>query len=337
MSAVLSALRAVTSRRDLSGDEMTAVMEQIADGDTDQIQVGALLTALRTKGETPEEISSAARVMRRHAKKVDVKELDVIDTCGTGGDGANTFNISTAAAIVAAAAGAAVAKHGNRSASSRCGSADVLEELGVVLGDTDVFLQCIRKARLGFLFAPHHHSAFKAVGATRASLGVPTIFNLIGPLANPASAKRQVVGVSTEDHVPVVAEALRSLGTEHALVVHGDGTDEIAVSGTTLVHEVRRGTVSAFTLTPEQLGVASWRREDLRGGDASHNAAICLRVLSGESGAPRDSVLANAGAALYVAGRVSSIREGVALAARAIDDGNARRTLSTVVALSRGS
>jgi anthranilate phosphoribosyltransferase len=337
MSAVLDALRAATSRRDLTGDEMTAAMEQIAGGDADQIQVGALLTALRTKGETAEEISSAARVMRRHAKKVDVEAVDVVDTCGTGGDGANTFNISTAAAIVAAAAGASVAKHGNRSASSRCGSADVLEELGVVLGDSNVFLRCLHKARLGFLFAPHHHSAFKAVGATRAALGVPTIFNLIGPLANPASARRQVVGVSTEGHVPLVAEALRSLGAEHALVVHGDGTDEIAVSGPTLVHEVRRGSVGVFTLTPEQLGVSTWRREDLRGGDATQNADICRRVLSGERGGPRDAVLANAGAALYVAGRVSSIREGVALSARVIDDGSARRTLETVVEVSRGS
>ena len=295
MSAVSDALHAATSRRDLTGDEMTAVMEQIAGGDADQIQVGALLTALRTKGETAEEISSAARVMRRHAKKVDVEPVDVVDTCGTGGDGANTFNISTAAAIVAAAAGASVAKHGNRSASSRCGSADVLEELGVVLGDSNVFLQCLHKARLGFLFAPHHHAAFKAVGATRAALGVPTIFNLIGPLANPASVRRQVVGVSTEGHVPLVAEALRSLGAEHALVVHGDGTDEIAVSGPTLVHEVRRGSIEAFTLTPEQIGVSKWRREDLRGGDATQNAAICRRVLSGERGGPRDAVLANAG------------------------------------------
>ncbi|MGA9077382.1 MAG: anthranilate phosphoribosyltransferase [Acidimicrobiales bacterium] len=337
MSAVSDALHAATSRRDLTGDEMTAVMEQIAGGDADQIQVGALLTALRTKGETAEEISSAARVMRRHAKKVDVEPVDVVDTCGTGGDGANTFNISTAAAIVAAAAGASVAKHGNRSASSRCGSADVLEELGVVLGDSNVFLQCLHKARLGFLFAPHHHAAFKAVGATRAALGVPTIFNLIGPLANPASVRRQVVGVSTEGHVPLVAEALRSLGAEHALVVHGDGTDEIAVSGPTLVHEVRRGSIEAFTLTPEQIGVSKWRREDLRGGDATQNAAICRRVLSGERGGPRDAVLANAGAALYVAGRVSSIREGVALSARVIDDGSARRTLETVVEVSRSS
>jgi anthranilate phosphoribosyltransferase len=335
MSAILSALRAATARRDLTSDEMTAAMEQIASGDVNQIQVGALLTALHTKGETAEEISSAARVMRRHAKKVDVAERVVVDTCGTGGDGAGTFNISTTAAIVAAAAGASVAKHGNRSASSRCGSADVLEELGVVLGDTEVFQQCMKKARLGFLFAPNHHSAFKAVGATRTALGVPTIFNLIGPLANPASATRQVVGVSTEGHVAVVADALRSLGTEHALVVHGDGTDEIAVSGTTIVHEVRQNSLSAFTLTPDELGLSTWRREDLRGGDAARNAAICTAVLSGETGGPRDAVLANAGAALYVAGRARSIRAGVKLAARAIDDGRARRTLATVVALSR--
>lgn len=337
MSAVLSALQAATARRNLTDGEMTAAMEQIAGGEANQIQVGALLTALRTKGETAEEVSSAARVMRRHAKKVHVQAENVIDTCGTGGDGAGTFNISTTAAIVAAAAGATVAKHGNRSASSRCGSADVLEELGVAFGDTELFLRCLDQARLGFLFAPAHHSAFKAVGATRAALGVSTIFNLIGPLANPASARRQVVGVSTERHVPVIAEALRSLGTEHALVVHGDGTDEIAVSGTTLVHEVRRATVSTFTVSPEDLGVSSWRREDLRGGEASRNADICRSVLAGERGAPRDAVLANAGAALYVAGRARSIREGVALAGEAIDDGSARRTLATVVELSRGS
>ncbi|HXZ82314.1 MAG TPA: anthranilate phosphoribosyltransferase [Acidimicrobiales bacterium] len=337
MSAVLEALRAATSRRDLTRDEMTAAMEQIAAGDADQIQVGALLTALRTKGETAEEVSAAAGVMRRHAKKVDVEGLDVVDTCGTGGDGAGTFNISTAAAIVAAAAGAPVAKHGNRSVSSRCGSVDVLEELGVVVGDIGVFLSCLKEVGLGFLLAPNHHAAFRAVGATRAALGVPTIFNLVGPLANPASAQRQVVGVSTVGHVPVVAEALRSLGTEHALVVHGDGTDEIAVSGTTFVHEVRRGSVSAFRLTPDEIGVGRWRREDLQGGDASRNAAICTEVLSGEKGGPRDAVLANAGAALYVAGRAQSIREGVDLAARAIDDGRARRTLAGVVELSRAS
>lgn len=337
MNAVLDALRAATARRNLTGDEMTAAMEQIADGNSDPIQVAALLTALRTKGESADEIGAAALVVRRHATKVDVGRTDVVDTCGTGGDEAGTFNISTAAAIVAAAAGAPVAKHGNRSASSRCGSADVLEELGVVLGDAEVFLRCLRDVGLGFLFAPNHHAAFKAVGATRAALGVPTIFNLIGPLANPASAKRQVVGVATEGYVPVIAEALSSLGTEHALVVHGDGTDEIAVSGTTFVNEVRRSTVSAFTLTPEQLGVASWRREDLRGGDVARNAAILTGVLAGEAGAPRDAVLANAGAALYVAGKVSSIREGVGLAARAVDDGGARRKLEAVIALSRAS
>jgi anthranilate phosphoribosyltransferase len=337
MNAVLDALRAATARRDLTGEEMTAAMEQIADGDSDPIQVGALLTALRTKGESAEEIGAAALVVRRHARLVDVGRTDVVDTCGTGGDAAGTFNISTAAAIVAAAAGAPVAKHGNRSASSRCGSADVLEELGVVLGNAEVFLRCLRKAGLGFLFAPNHHAAFKAVGATRAALGVPTIFNLIGPLANPASARRQVVGVPTEGHVPLIAEALSSLGTEHALVVHGDGTDEIAVSGTTLVNEVRRSTVSAFTLTPEQLGVASWRRDDLRGGNVTRNAAILTGVLAGETGGPRDAVLANAGAALYVAGKASSIREGVELAARAIDDGRARRKLEAVIGLTRAS
>jgi anthranilate phosphoribosyltransferase len=337
MNAVQDALRAASSRRDLTAGEMTAAMEEIAAGDANQIQVGALLTALRTKGETAEELSAAARVMRRHAKKVDVAGLDVVDTCGTGGDGANTFNISTVAAIVAAAAGAPVAKHGNRSVSSRCGSADVLEELGVALGGMEVFLYCLKEVGLGFLFAPNHHAAFKSVGATRAALGVPTIFNLVGPLANPASVKRQVVGVSSVERVPVVAEALRSLGTEHALVVHGDGTDEIAVSGTTLVLEVQRGSLSAFTLTPGELGVDSWCRDDLRGGDASENAAICTRVLAGERGGPRDAVLVNAGAALYLAGRAASIPEGVGLAARAIDEGRARHTLAGLVAASRAS
>lgn len=334
MSAVAVALHAVAARRDLSADEMTEAMEEIAGGGANPIQVGALLAALRTKGETAEEVGAAARVMRRHVAIVDVQGLSVVDTCGTGGDGAGTFNISTTAAIVAASAGAAVAKHGNRSASSMCSSADVLEALGVALGDGDVFLRCLEGASIGFLFAPHHHPAFKAVAPTRAQLGLRTIFNLIGPLANPAGARRQVLGVATEEHVAVMAGALRVLGTEHALVVHGDGTDEIAVTGSTLVHEIRGDSVQTFIVTPDALGLGTWQRSDLRGGDAATNAAICKAVLAGERGGPRDAVLANAGAALYVAGVAATIREGVTMAADAIDDGRATETLGRVIALS---
>jgi anthranilate phosphoribosyltransferase len=328
------ALATVVAAQSLSREEMSNAMEEIVQGDAPPAQIAGLLVALRMKGETVDELVGAATVMRRHVRGVSVDIPTLIDTCGTGGDGSGTFNISTTAAIVAAAAGATVAKHGNRSISSKCGSADLLEALGVSV-DSDHAERCLREVGIAFLFAPKHHPAFKAVGPLRAALGVRTMFNLMGPLLNPAGAKRQVVGVYDDGFVELVAGALAELGAEHALVVHGDGTDEISVTGSTVIVEVQSGVVrSSTTVTPEDLGLSRWSLNELRGGDAQANAAITRSVLAGTPGAPRDSVLANAGAALYVAGLASDIRAGVELAAKAIDEGAGERTLAKFVVTS---
>jgi anthranilate phosphoribosyltransferase len=329
------ALATVVAARSLTREEMSSAMEEIVQGDAAPAQVAGFLIALRMKGETVDELVGAASVMRRHIRGVTVDIPKLVDTCGTGGDGSGTFNISTTAAIVAAAAGATVAKHGNRSISSKCGSADLLEALGVTV-DNDHAVRCLKEVGIAFLFAPKHHPAFKAVGPVRAALGVRTMFNLMGPLLNPAGAKRQVVGVYDEGFVDLVAGALAELGAEHALVVHGDGTDEISVTGPTVMIEIRDGkTQRKTTVLPEDLGLSHWSIDDLHGGDAQANAAITRSVLSGNAGGPRDSVLANAGAALYVAGVASDIRSGVELAAKAIDSGAAEQTLARFVATSK--
>jgi len=329
------ALATVVAARSLTREEMSSAMEEIVQGDAAPAQVAGLLIALRMKGETVDELVGAASVMRRHIRGVTVDIPTLVDTCGTGGDGSGTFNISTTAAIVAAAAGATVAKHGNRSISSKCGSADLLEALGVAV-DNDHAVRCLKEVGIAFLFAPKHHPAFKAVGPVRASLGVRTMFNLMGPLLNPAGAKRQVIGVYDDGFVDLVAGALAELGAEHALVVHGGGTDEISVTGPTVMIEIREGkTQPPTTVLPEDLGVRHWSIDDLRGGDAQTNAAITRSVLAGNPGGPRDSVLANAGAALYVAGVADAIRSGVELAAKAIDSGAAEQTLAKFVATSK--
>jgi anthranilate phosphoribosyltransferase len=316
---------------------MAGVMEEIADGGSTPAQVGALLAALRLKGETVDEIAGAAQVMRARAERVRVSQPVFVDTCGTGGDGRHTFNISTTAAFAVAGAGVAVAKHGNRSVSSRCGSADVLAALGVdVEAPRERVERCIAEVGIGFLFAPRLHPAFKAVAGTRRELGIRTIFNLLGPLANPAGARHQVMGVYEPRWVPVIGGVLAALGAAHAFVVHGDGLDEVAVTGTTRVAEVREGAVALGELEPEDLGVRRWPAGDLAGGDAERNARITRDVLAGQAGAPRDAVLANAAPALVAAGAAADLRAGVKLAAAAIDRGAAQEKLDLLVAASRG-
>jgi len=332
---IQQAIARLVERHDLSRAETAAVMTEIADGGATPAQVGAFLAALRLKGETVDEIAGAADVMRARADRVRVTREVFVDTCGTGGDGANTFNISTTAAFVVAGAGVCVAKHGNRSVSSRCGSADVLGALGVnVEASKEVVERCIEECGIGFLFAPRLHPAFKAVAGIRRELGIRSVFNLLGPLANPAGARHQVMGVYEPRWVPILGGVLAALGARHAFVVHGEGLDEIAVTGMTHVSEVKDGRVERYAMLPEDLGLRRWERSELAGGDASHNAAVVTAVLSGQKGAPRDAVLANAAAALVAAEAAPDLGAGVRLAAQAIDSGAALDKLERLRALS---
>ncbi len=333
---IQQAIAGLVERKDLARAEMAAVVTEIADGGATPAQVGAFLAALRLKGETVDEIAGAAEVMRARADRVRVDREVFVDTCGTGGDGQNTFNISTTAAFAVAGAGVTVAKHGNRSVSSRCGSADVLAALGVGgAAAKGVVVRGLADVGVGFLFAPRLHPAFKAVAGLRRELAIRTIFNLLGPLANPAGARHQVMGVYEARWVPVIGGVLAALGSVRAFVVHGEGLDEIAVTGTTHVAEVRDGAVARYTLTPEELGVSRWPASAIAGGDAAHNARVTRDVLAGQAGGPRDAVLANAAAALVAAGAAPALRAGVRLAAGAIDRGAAREKLELLVAASR--
>lgn len=334
---IAHAIKRIVDGQDLGRDEMRAVFGDVMDGRASDVQKSALLIALRMKGETPEEITGAAEAMRARVTPLDVDREELVDTCGTGGDGCGTFNISTVAAIVAAGAGARVAKHGNRAVSSICGSADVLSALGVHIDlDATQMSEVLRRAGIAFLFAPKLHPAMAAVVSVRKELGVRTIFNVLGPLTNPAFARRQVLGVYAERLVEVVGHVLAALGAKHALVVHSrDGLDEISVSAPTRVCEVRDGEVCFYEVTPEELGVGRHAIELLAGGDARQNAAIAREILSGAAGsgdARHDVVVANAGAALYVAGLAPSIREGVAIARDSIASGNALAKLHQLVA-----
>jgi len=318
--------------------EMSGVMTEIADGGATPAQVGAFLAALRVKGETVDEIAGAAEVMRARVDPVHVAKEIFVDTCGTGGDGRHTFNISTTAAFVVAGAGVTVAKHGNRAVSSRSGSADVLAALGVdVDAPKDVVERCIADVGIGFLFAPRLHPAFKAVAGIRRELGVRTIFNLLGPLANPAGARHQVMGVYEPRWVPVIGGVLAALGAAHAFVVHGEGLDEIAVTGMTHVCEVKDGNLDRYAILPEDLGLARHLEAEIAGGDADLNAGILRDVLGGQKGGPRDAAVANAAAALVCAGVARDLRGGVELAVQAIDCGAAAEKLARLVAATRGA
>jgi anthranilate phosphoribosyltransferase len=320
----------------LSQDESAAAFDRMMSGDVTPSQMGAFLMALRVRGEQVSEIAGAARAMRARALRIEAPP-GAIDTVGTGGDGSGSFNISTAAALVVAGAGVPVAKHGNRNFSSKSGAADILAALGVNL-DCDMALvqRAIHEAGICFLMAPRHHSATRHVAPTRVELGTRTIFNLLGPLSNPAGVKRQLVGVFAPEWVRPVAEVLGMLGSERAWVVHGDGMDEITTAGTTRVAELNNGAVSEFDLTPEQAGLKRVSLAELRGGDPAENAARLRAVLGGEAGALRDIVLLNAGAALTIAGRAGGVTEGMKLAAAAIDGGKARLALDRLIAITNG-
>jgi anthranilate phosphoribosyltransferase len=332
------AIATVIAGRDLSPAEAEAVMETIMTGQATQAQIGAILTALRMKGETPEEIAAFAKVMRAHAVQVNPRVTGtLVDTCGTGGDGAQTFNISTAAAFVAAGAGVPIVKHGNRGVSSRCGSADVLSALGVAVSTVpaEKLAKIVDSVGMVFLFAPNHHPATRHVMAARQELGCRTVFNLLGPLANPAGAGAQVLGVYDRNLTGPVAEVLRLLGVSRALVVYGSGLDEITVTGETCVTELDGDRITNYTVTPEQFGFARAAPADLLGGDPEENARIVRNVLAGKKGAARDIVLMNAGAAIYVGGRAATLAEGIRLAADSIDSGRAAQKLDALVAATR--
>jgi anthranilate phosphoribosyltransferase len=331
---IAAAIKRAVDGHHLNRDEMYEVFAHVMDGRATDVQKSALLVALRMKGETAEEITGAALAMRERVTPIDADRENLVDTCGTGGDGRGTFNVSTIAALVAAGAGANVAKHGNRAVSSSCGSADLLSALGVQIDlDAPRMAQVLRRAGIAFLFAPKLHPAMSAVAAIRRELGVRTIFNVLGPLTNPAFARRQVLGVYAERLVETVAHVLAALGAEHALVVHSrDGLDEISVSAPTKVCEVRGGEVRGYDVTPEELGLPTHDLGELAGGDAIANAAIARDILNGANGARHDIVVANAGAALYVAGLAPSIRDGVALAHESIASGRARQKLQELIA-----
>ncbi|HZU12467.1 MAG TPA: anthranilate phosphoribosyltransferase [Chloroflexota bacterium] len=320
----------------LDADEAAALMARMMDEELTPIQLAGIMIALRAKGETPDEVVGFARTMRARARQLDVVG-DLADTCGTGGDFSGTFNISTAAAIIVAACGQPVAKHGNRAASGRCGSADVLEALGVdITLPPDGVAECVREAGIGFLFAPAFHPAMKFAAVPRRELGVRTVFNLLGPLTNPAHPTYQLLGVSSGNLLYLMAEALLKLGVRRALVVHSaDGMDEISVSGPTMVREVGNGAIRSYEITPEEFGVERAPRDAVKGGDAETNAAILRAVLDGESGPARDAAVINAAAALYVAGRAPSLPAGADLAQEAIDSGRAAATLESFRAASQ--
>ena len=321
---------------DLAEHEAESVLEQIMSGNASEVQTAAFLIALRSKGETVEEIVGLARTMRRFSLRVETAGVNLVDTCGTGGDKSGTFNISTTAAFVVAGAEAQVAKHGNRSATSQCGSADVLEALGANLSmPAEKVAGCIENVGIGFMFAPLHHEAMKHVVPVRKELGVRTIFNFLGPLTNPAGAGYQLIGVSDRTYVEVIAWALKELGCKHGLVVYGsDGLDEITITGPTDVAEIREGSdeVDLYTITPEDYGLERVEGADmLKGGSAAENANILKSILDGEQGVRRDIVLLNAGAALYAVGIAESIAGGVRMAAGSIDSGAAKNKLKDFI------
>ena len=345
---ITEAVRVLVDRRDLTRIEAAAAMEAIMSGAATNAQIAAFLTALRMKGETVEELTGFAQVMRGKAVRVRTRGEEIaaltgtdremlIDTCGTGGDAAGTFNVSTATAFVVAGAGLKVAKHGNRSVSSLCGSADVVETLGINLELTPAKVaRCIDEVGIGFLYAPLLHTAMKHVMAARREMGIRTVFNMLGPLTNPAAANAQVIGVYSAALTEPLARVLADLGTVRAFVVHGaDGLDEVSNTGDSRISEVREGVVRTLTVRPEDFGLARATIADLQGGDREQNARIIRAVLDGEGGPKRDIVLMNASAALVAGGKARDLKEGVELAARSIDTGAGRAALEALITLSR--
>ena len=334
---IQTAIRTVCDRKDLDQDQMRTVMRIVMTGEATPAQIGGLLIGLRMKGETVDEITAAAEVMRELATHVDVSDPHLVDTCGTGGDGINTFNISTASAFVVAAAGAKVAKHGNRSVSSQSGSADVLEAAGVSLELTpDQVAQCITEVGVGFMFAPKHHGAMKHAIGPRREMAVRTIFNVLGPLTNPAGAPHQVLGVFDGSLVEPLANVLKQLGSKHVLVVHAeDGMDEFSIESPSHVSELKDGKVTSYTITPDQVGLEQGTVSELAVQSADESLALINRVFDNEAGPARDIVALNAGAAIYAAGLASSLQAGVAKALECIADGGARERLQSLSQLSQ--
>jgi anthranilate phosphoribosyltransferase len=331
-----AAIRAITERRDLSRAEMSEVMHLIMTGQATPAQIGGFLIGMRMKGETADELTAAAQVMRELAARVEIGGEHLVDIVGTGGDGSSTFNISTASAIVVAAAGGRVAKHGNRAVSSKSGSADLLEAAGVKLDlQPGQVRKCIDEIGVGFMFAPMHHSAMKHAVGPRKEMGVRTLFNLLGPLTNPAGAQHQVLGVFGKHWVEPVAEVLRQLGSTHALVVHSrDGMDEISVAAPTDVAELKDGYIRCYQIVPEEFGFARGDLAALKVADAQESLAIIRDVLDGKPGPARDIVVLNAGAAVYAADLVDTLAAGIAKAAEVIDSGAAREKLAALVRVS---
>jgi anthranilate phosphoribosyltransferase len=334
---IKEAIQSAVDGQDLSQAEAQSVMHEIMSGEASPAQIGALATALRIKGETAEELLGFAGVMREKATRVAHSQGEVVDTCGTGGDKSGSFNISTTAAFVVAGAGAKVAKHGNRAMSSRSGSADLLEALGVRTDlEPEAMGRCIDQAGIGFLFAQALHPALKHAALPRREIGIRTFFNLLGPLSNPAGARRQVLGVFDPDYCEKLAWVLGKLGSTHVLVVAGlDGLDEISTTDESLVAEYREGKVRSFHVSPEEYGLPKASLEDLKGGDAAKNAEISRAVLGGEKGFKRDIVLLNASAGLVAAGLCTSLREGMVLAAKSLDSGEALGKLGKLAELSQ--
>ena len=333
---IKEAISKLVDGQSLSEDEARRSMIEIMDGEATAAQLAAFLVALRIKGESIDEILGMALTMRAKAVKVSAPG-DLLDTCGTGGDGSGTYNISSASAFVAAGAGLKVAKHGNRSATSRCGSADVLEALGARLTLTpEQAVQCLDEAGFAFLFAPAYHPAMRHAAGPRGEIGVRTVFNILGPLSNPADASNQLLGVAAAEAAPKMAAVLLRLGVRHALVVHGeDGLDEVTLGAATRVYEVRDGSIQEYSITPEELALPRARIDALSGGDKDHNAAIIVSLLEGQPGPRRDALVANAAAALYAGDRVTSLQEGTRLAAEVIDSGKARAALDAYVRVSQ--
>jgi anthranilate phosphoribosyltransferase len=331
---IQDAIKRAVARQDLCRDEMITVFSSIMSGGATDAQIASFITALRMKGETPEEITGAATVMRQMATKVVPASAEfTVDTCGTGGDGSNTFNISTASAFISAGAGAVVAKHGNRSVSSKCGSADVLEMLGVTIDlQPPQMKECIDTVGICFLFAPLLHKAMKFAIGPRREIAIRTIFNVLGPLTNPASARSQVLGVFAPELTDIMAAVLKNLGVKRAFVVHGmDGLDEISISSETKVSELDNDKIDTYTISPEEFGFVRGNKNDLVGGSSVENAAIVKNILSGEKGIRRDVVVLNAAFALVASGIAKDPHEGKILANQSIDSGNALRVLDKLV------
>lgn len=334
---IKEAITRVVEGLDLTMSEAETVMAETMQGEATPAQLGAFITALRMKGETAAEIAGCARIMRENAIWVKPQRADLVDTCGTGGDGSGTFNISTTVAFVAAGAGLGIAKHGNRSVSSRCGSADLMQALGVRIDlSPGQVAHCIDEVGIGFLFAPALHPAMSYAAAVRQEIGLRTIFNLLGPLANPARVRRQLLGVYNAELTATLAEVLHAMGSEHALVVHGaGGLDELSTTGINRVSELGYGRIRTYDLDPQDLGLPPARPCDLAGGDLEENAAITREVLGGQKGPRRDIVLLNAAAVLVVGGKARDLQEGLAQAAQSIDSGRALQKIGELVKMTR--